>query len=717
VERVAFLDDETNQRIGCLLNPETLVMRRTAGVHPRRSATGQLTGEGLTDDPLLYTGGGRTELDLDLLFDVTLAGSSIATGDVRDLTRPLWNLAENAARPERYGQPPLVRFIWGKSWNILGVIVAVAERLEHFTSDGVPRRSWLRMRMVRANEPPPEPRSTQEPFSIEELVVEELDVPEGSVRVQALIGGTSADGEGQETPEALQAGNLIATSAADIIEEALAESGARASLNAALDTVASAAEAIFSGLASLAAKDETGAPAEEISDEEQAASTAVAAETHAIVSAIASVASAVEIEIVGAVTAATATISAAIDTIHPTLRTMTSDATASVAEKVRAAVDSMAPAVAAMRRTAAAVARAVKAKSALVIATAVDGLSSAVDAIGVGLNSVATAASAVGRETVPSRLGQALLGSAADRVDGVLETIRTTGETAAREALPAVLETLAEGVECLWAAGAIVAVRTVESAAKLLAIGLRNVTAAAEAIAAVLITPTADLVASSAESIRTTLAAIDTGAAAGAVAGAAGDEAVSDALGVISQSLQRIESLLPIVASQGDAGTRRRQSEVLRTLRDVTASPEALVSSEALSQIGQGLDEIIESIEQVQTQEKAATAEMVRTAVDAVGQRPEERALARVAASFSLGIGQRLDQLAYHHYGDPALWRVLAAFNHVAHPLRLPAGQLLRVPPLSALTGRPPVLTGRLPVLTSRLPVLTGRLPVLTGRR
>ena len=53
---------------------------------------------GLSDDPLLYTGGGRTELDLDLLFDVSLAGSSVATRDVRDLTRAFWDLAENAGQ-------------------------------------------------------------------------------------------------------------------------------------------------------------------------------------------------------------------------------------------------------------------------------------------------------------------------------------------------------------------------------------------------------------------------------------------------------------------------------------------------------------------------------------------------------------------------------------------------------------------------------------------
>ena len=49
----------------------------------------------------------------------------------------------------------MVRFVWGKSFNVRGVITAIAERLEHFNFDGVPRRSWIRLRLLRVNEPPP----------------------------------------------------------------------------------------------------------------------------------------------------------------------------------------------------------------------------------------------------------------------------------------------------------------------------------------------------------------------------------------------------------------------------------------------------------------------------------------------------------------------------------------------------------------------------------
>lgn len=153
MERVTFLL-ETGERLGCLLNPESLAIRRLAGIRSRRSIGGGLTGAGLADDVLLHTGGGMTELQLDLLFDVTIAGSSIATEDVRDLTAPLWELAENRVGQDGQLQSPVVRFVWGKSWNIPGVIVAISERLESFTPGGTPRRSWLRLRLLRVLNPP-----------------------------------------------------------------------------------------------------------------------------------------------------------------------------------------------------------------------------------------------------------------------------------------------------------------------------------------------------------------------------------------------------------------------------------------------------------------------------------------------------------------------------------------------------------------------------------
>ncbi len=188
MERVAFLVEETNERLGCLLNPASLVMRRMAGILPRNSVGGQFTGSGLRDDPLLYTGGGTTIIELHLLFDVGLAGSTIQSNDVRDLTGPLWNLAENTQSASGSRRPPLVRFVWGKAWNIPGIVAAVAERLEEFAADGVPQRSWLSMRFWRVNEEAKELTPRGQPMQM--LSPAELNVPPGSVpadRVQTHI--------------------------------------------------------------------------------------------------------------------------------------------------------------------------------------------------------------------------------------------------------------------------------------------------------------------------------------------------------------------------------------------------------------------------------------------------------------------------------------------------------------------------------------------------
>jgi hypothetical protein len=191
MERVSFLIVATGTRLSCLLNPETLAVRRVAGVRPRRSAAGALTGAELSDDPLLHTGGGRTELDLDLLFDVSLAGGSVPADDVRDLTGPFWNLAENGGAGGTQ-----VRFVWGKTWNIPGVVVSVAERLENFNPQGVARRSWLRLRLWRVGESTGQHRTDLQrlesatPLDAASLAA----LPPEAFTVRTLTGGDSPGG-------------------------------------------------------------------------------------------------------------------------------------------------------------------------------------------------------------------------------------------------------------------------------------------------------------------------------------------------------------------------------------------------------------------------------------------------------------------------------------------------------------------------------------------
>ncbi|MGK6320288.1 CIS tube protein [Sphingomonas sp. DT-204] len=168
MERVTFVLEATGDRISALLNPESLEMRRASGLRRRSGAGGVVMGGARTDDPLIATGGGTTEYDLYLLFDTEVAREAVSvrprasapvlgSQDVRELTRPLWNLSENAAEGGGSSAPPTVRFIWGKAWNVAGVVTAVAERLEQFDAAGTPQRSWLSLRLRRVEERAPLP--------------------------------------------------------------------------------------------------------------------------------------------------------------------------------------------------------------------------------------------------------------------------------------------------------------------------------------------------------------------------------------------------------------------------------------------------------------------------------------------------------------------------------------------------------------------------------
>jgi hypothetical protein len=203
MERVAFLIEKTGERIGCMLNPETLITRRAAGIVRRKGTAGPLQGVRQTDDLLLYVGGGTTEMILDLLFDTTLAGDSEEPGDVRALTRPLWNLAENSSDDQGQGQAPIVRFVWGKIWNVPGLVTGVAERLEFFDETGVPRRSWLRMRFCRVNLTGQSTSSVPVVPDLENLLQTESP-GSGSARAAVeLTGGPQLETEGGATPSRL----------------------------------------------------------------------------------------------------------------------------------------------------------------------------------------------------------------------------------------------------------------------------------------------------------------------------------------------------------------------------------------------------------------------------------------------------------------------------------------------------------------------------------
>jgi hypothetical protein len=199
-DRVAFLLEDTGERISALLNPASVRVRRRAGLRTLDERPGTIAGAGGTDDVLVATGGGRTEIELQLLFDIGLvaADPNRVVSDVRELTGPLWRLSENGSQ---VGSVPALRMVWGMCWNVCAVVDAVSERLERFGADGAPSRSLLTMRLVRTAEPDITARrpATQAAMTLSTSTMDVTprapftDVPHGTYH--EVLGGDDGEGE------------------------------------------------------------------------------------------------------------------------------------------------------------------------------------------------------------------------------------------------------------------------------------------------------------------------------------------------------------------------------------------------------------------------------------------------------------------------------------------------------------------------------------------
>ena len=200
MERVAFLIEQSGERVFAMINPDELTFERQSGVSMRKRHERPLASARRTDDPMIYVGGGVTELKLNLLFDVDLLSRSspsfaqapdfrtnlqappahartrlsipqdsetavvdadtisapsaqLAITDVRELSGPLWRLTENGVEGAVTDGPSVVHFIWGAAWNVPCIAISVAERFDQFAADGTPLRSWVRIHLRRTHLP------------------------------------------------------------------------------------------------------------------------------------------------------------------------------------------------------------------------------------------------------------------------------------------------------------------------------------------------------------------------------------------------------------------------------------------------------------------------------------------------------------------------------------------------------------------------------------
>ena len=135
------------------------------------------------------------EIELDLLFDTSLGGSTVVSQDVKELTGPLWELSENYAGADGAARLRSVRLVWGKAWNVEGFVTAVAERFERFDPFGAPQRSWLRMRLLRSGRPIA--TSQVVPHAAAGYALPpEGEIAEDEVIVHEVVGGEPGDDAG-----------------------------------------------------------------------------------------------------------------------------------------------------------------------------------------------------------------------------------------------------------------------------------------------------------------------------------------------------------------------------------------------------------------------------------------------------------------------------------------------------------------------------------------
>ena len=643
MERVTFLIEQTGEQLACLLNPESLVIRRTAGVRVRESSSGQLTGPGQTDQPLLFTGGGLMEVELDLLFDVSLAGSSPTPRNVRDLTGPLWRMAENQD-DTGYGRPPRVRFIWGKTFNLPGVVAGVAERLERFSREGLPSRSWLRMRIVRIDEDERDANRSQSSPSPASLMEAAAATRPGEGSMHTLSGGLPMMESGS--------GAAFATTF-DIAGRGFDRSGAAGLLSAAQSALSRTGTVLAGGEGRL-------------EEEEPSAQEQLRAASEAFGRALEGAASGVKAGDLGRVRTAVEQMAVAADSAADAAGAFVSEGGRAAARDIRGALDAVGPAAEDLLTAAHRVAREVVQTSARALGAAVAGADRMIGRVSVTAEQLVASASRAQRQA-----GTALQ-EGLDTVAGVLDRIRTSGAFADVALLPEALQEIGRATDLLWAAGAGKAADRVHAMVEHMAVTVKNMKAAGQAARTVLESSLSGMLQSMTESLEAAVEAART----------------SDDFTGVRALRPQLRAVTRIVSDAEPAADAEAQRQVREAVEPLEAIVERVLESRAPRLLGE-IDDLLPAVEAAAAALEAAEQKDAAEAVTAAVRVSEEAEAAGPggadAGTMEAGgqgyQGERLDQIAFRRYGRPAYWRLLALHNDIDHPLRLHAGRQLSIPP------------------------------------
>lgn len=121
--------------VNCQFNPKEFK-------HQKKNSWKLADAKSQNSGVLNFSGGKPGKITLELLFDTTLEG-----GDVRSYTQRLLKMMEIEFRDPKtnVGEPPRVRFLWGKIFSFEAVITSINITYKMFRSDGTPVRATAKV--------------------------------------------------------------------------------------------------------------------------------------------------------------------------------------------------------------------------------------------------------------------------------------------------------------------------------------------------------------------------------------------------------------------------------------------------------------------------------------------------------------------------------------------------------------------------------------------
>lgn len=142
LEKAEIVNVDTGDRHKCLFNPSSYTFDKKNNWPVDQKA-------GANVSQTTFGGGEPATLAMELFFDTYAdAAPGSKPADVRTTyTDKLWNLMlvnpKKKDKKNKKGRPPIVRFVWGRTWAFEGVILSQNQKFTMFLADGIPVRATV----------------------------------------------------------------------------------------------------------------------------------------------------------------------------------------------------------------------------------------------------------------------------------------------------------------------------------------------------------------------------------------------------------------------------------------------------------------------------------------------------------------------------------------------------------------------------------------------